>query len=1061
MALLKDIKPRNIGPGGMSGRITAIDVVTDDPQVMYVGSASGGLFKSTGGGVDWKPVLDSMNILSVGAIAIDQSNPDVVWVGTGEGNPRNSVTGGYGVYKSLDAGRSWQLMGLQKTRNVQRIIINKDNPDIVYVGAIGSSWGEHPERGVLRTKDGGKTWKKILFVNEKTGVADMVVDPTNPNKLIVAMWEHQRKPWTFKSGGPGSGLYLTVDGGDHWKKITDKDGLPKGELGRIGLAIAPSQPTRVYALVESKKNAFYRSDDGGYTWKKMSDKESIGNRPFYYSDIFVDPVNENRIYTVFTYINVSEDGGKTFSRWADSYFIRGVHPDHHAFWIHPSDPDFIMEGNDGGLNITRDRGKTWRFAENIPVAQFYHINVDNELPYHVYGGMQDNGSWAGPAYVFKSGGIRNSYWQELMFGDGFDVIPDPEDASRGFAMSQQGFVGPYDLTTGHVEMIRPTHPDPDMRLRFNWNAAIAMDPFDSKTLYFGSQFVHKSTNQGNSWTIISPDLTTNDPNKQKQDESGGLTIDATGAENNTTILAIEPSPIEKGLLWVGTDDGNVQLTRNGGNSWTKVSTNMPGLPAGAWVPQIRASRYHAGEAYVIVNNYRQFDFKPYLFRTRDYGAIWEQLLNKPEEFGYTLALAQDPIEPKLIFLGTEHGLYVSLDEAASWTKWTNGFPSVSTMDLAIQPREADLVIATFGRAAWVLDDIRPLRELAKNGTGTLTQTVHIFEPPTGVMAANQQAAGTRFAANAMYIGENRKRGAEISYSVFKEKKSNKPESNSSSKRSGKNKKQVVAKKSVDEKTNTKDKKSKPDSISFNIYNAGNELIRTLKIKYKENGLHRIYWGMDEKGVRFPSREEAKRRRNSEPGGQQVLPGKYKIVAQFLKHKDSTTIQVIADPRLNTPINVLTSQYSAGKNIEMQIAMATKANNALKKSNKVIEDILKQIKDEKGEPYDSLEKIGKATKDSLKVLVDELIGPKSKKQGIVRSLKPTIMSYYFSALRYLGSSLKSPGPTEERLMGQAKNKLEPWLDRVNHFYSTTWANFRQVVKNADLSPFKPIPTFEIK
>ena len=605
MKLLEDMKPRNIGPAGMSGRITAIDVVTSNPQVIYAGSASGGLWKSESGGINWHPVMDSVFIQSIGAVAIDQSNPDVVWVGTGEGNPRNSVTGGYGLYRSLDAGKTWQSMGLERTRNIHRIIIDKTNSDVVYVGAIGSPWGEHPERGVFKTTDGGKTWNKILYVDEKTGLADLVVDANNPNKLIAAMWEHRRKPWTFNSGGPGSGIYITVDGGDNWKKLTDKDGIPKGDLGRVGLAISPSNPKRVYALIEAKKNGFYRSEDGGYTWKKINDDlKTIGNRPFYYSDLAVDPINENRVYSIYTFINVSEDGGKSFKQWAASYGVtNGIHPDHHAFWIHPTDANFIIEGNDGGLNITRDRGANWRFVENIPVAQFYHINVDNEIPYNVYGGLQDNGSWVGPGYAFKSGGIRNSYWQELMFGDGFDVVPDPDDHTKGYGMSQQGFVGHYDLKTGHVEMIRPTHPDPDMRVRFNWNSAIAMDPFDNSTLYFGSQFVHKSTNKGNTWDIISPDLTTNDPEKQKQHESGGLTMDATGAENYTTILAIEPSPIEKGLLWVGTDDGQVHITRDGGKSWSDLTANITGMPKGAWIPQIRASKFSAGEAYMVVNNY--------------------------------------------------------------------------------------------------------------------------------------------------------------------------------------------------------------------------------------------------------------------------------------------------------------------------------------------------------------------------------------------------------------------------------------------------------------------------
>ncbi|MGK0323845.1 MAG: photosystem II stability/assembly factor-like uncharacterized protein, partial [Psychroserpens sp.] len=609
LAVLKNMKPRNIGPGGMSGRVTAIDVVHNNTKVMYVGTASGGLWKSESGGITWSPIFDSELTASIGAVAIQQSNPSVIWVGTGEGNPRNSLNGGYGVYKSLDGGKSWTSMGLENTRHIHRVIIDPTNSDVVYVGAIGSPWGKHPERGVFKTTDGGKTWNKILFANNKTGVADLVMDPTNPNKLIATLWEHKRDPWFFNSGGEGSGLHITHDGGDTWKKITEKEGFPKGNLGRIGVAIAKNKPNIIYALVEAKKNALYKSEDGGFKWKKINDKSSgrgsdgIGNRPFYYSEIYVDPQNENRIYSVFTYINVSEDGGKNFKQLMPAYGVdNGIHPDHHAWWIHPTDGNFMIDGNDGGLNITKDGGNSWRFIGNLPVAQFYHINVDNETPYNVYGGMQDNGSWRGPAYVWRTQGIRNSYWQEISFGDGFDVVPDKDDSRYGWSMSQQGYVSRYDWQTGNNYSVKPTHPDPEVALRFNWNSAISIDPFDNSTLYFGSQFVHKSIDKGDTWTVISQDLTTNDPEKQKQSESGGLTMDATGAENHTTILVIEPSPVEKNMLWVGTDDGKVHYTLNDGTSWTDVTSNIKDLPAGSWVAQIKASNKNKGEALLIAND---------------------------------------------------------------------------------------------------------------------------------------------------------------------------------------------------------------------------------------------------------------------------------------------------------------------------------------------------------------------------------------------------------------------------------------------------------------------------
>ena len=559
MELLKNKTPRNIGPGGMSGRVTSIDVVHSNPDIMYSGTASGGLWKSTSGGIKWTPIFENEATASIGSIAIQQSNQSVIWVGTGEGNPRNSLNGGYGIYKSLDGGKNWLLMGLEKTRHIHRIIIHPTNPDIVYAAAIGSPWGEHTERGVYKTINGGETWTKILYTNPKSGAADLVMDPQNPNKLIAAMWEHKRDPWFFNSGGKGSGMYITYDGGKTWKQKTSKEGLPEGKLGRIGIAIAQNKPEIIYALIEAKKNGLYKSIDGGDTWKLVSENmDEIGNRPFYYAEIYVDPQNENRLFSIFTYINVSEDGGKSFNQLMPAYGVsNGIHPDHHAWWIHPTNGNFMIDGNDGGMNITKDGGSTWRFIGNLPVAQFYHINVDNEIPYNVYGGMQDNGSWRGPAYIWRSQGIRNSYWQEISFGDGFDVIPDKDDSRYGWTMSQQGFVSRYDWKTGNNYSVRPTHPESQINLRFNWNAAINIDPKANNIIYFGSQFVHKSTDKGETWSIISPDLTTNNPKKLNQHNSGGLTMDATGAENHCTILVIEPSEVEPDMLWVGTDDGRL------------------------------------------------------------------------------------------------------------------------------------------------------------------------------------------------------------------------------------------------------------------------------------------------------------------------------------------------------------------------------------------------------------------------------------------------------------------------------------------------------------------------
>ncbi|OAB78249.1 WD40/YVTN/BNR-like repeat-containing protein [Cochleicola gelatinilyticus] len=1054
MDILKDVKPRNIGPGGMSGRVTAIDVVISDPDIMYVGTASGGLWKSESGGITWNPIFDNEATASIGAVAIQQSNPSVIWVGTGEGNPRNSLNGGYGIYRSLNGGKTWQLMGLENTRHIHRVIIDPTNPNIVYAGAIGSPWGEHPERGVFKTTDGGKTWNKILFTNNRSGVADMVMDPANPNKLMVAMWEHKRDPWFFKSGGEGSGLYITHDGGTTWEEKTEADGLPKGELGRIGIAIARNKPNIVYALVEAKKNALYKSEDGGFHWKKINDKEDIGNRPFYYSEIYVDPQNENRVYSVFTYVNVSEDGGKNFTQLMPAYGANnGVHPDHHAWWIHPTDGSFMIDGNDGGMNITRDGGKSWRFIGNMPVAQFYHINVDNEFPYNVYGGMQDNGSWRGPAYIWKAQGIRNSYWQEISFGDGFDVVPDRDDSRYGWSMSQQGFVSRYDHITGNNYTVRPTHPNPDVTLRFNWNSAINIDPFDNNTIYFGSQFVHKSTDKGLTWAVISPDLTTNDPEKQKQSDSGGLTLDATGAENHTTILVIEPSPLEKNMLWAGSDDGRVHYTQNGGQSWNEVS-NLPGLPTGSWIVQIKASNKNKGEALLIANDYRRFNYKPYAYRTTNYGKTWNRIVDENDALSYTLSIVEDPIERNLMFLGTDDGLYISLNAGNSWEKWTHGFPTVPVKDLVIHPREHDLVIGTFGRAAWILDDIRPLRSIAKN-QATLTSDIQLFEPPTAYQASYQQPTGSRFGADAIYNGENRDSGALLRYYFRK----NTSEINKDSTKDQEDDTSTSDKDSSSEISEEITEGASKDSLYLKFYD-GNRLIRTLKRKLPDStGIYTWRWRMDEAGSDRPSRKI--RERKNEPGGTDVKPGTYRAVLEFDGKTSSTSIKVENDPRLTISQKAISESYSASKQIESFTQKAADAVKQLVESKNTAEEFSAKLKKEDKDKYKQQLKASKEIIKKIDSVISIYIGKEDKRQGITRNPEVTVMQRLGSAGYYSGSRPNGLTQTERTLIAQAKTALNEAIERTNVFFTTDWKTYVIEMKKIELSPFKETETFTIE
>ena len=725
----------------------------------------------------------------------------------------------------------------------------------------------------------------------------------------------------------------------------------------------------------------------------------------------------------------------------------GVHPDHHAWYIHPNDPNFMIDGNDGGLNITRDRGETWRFVENLPVGQFYHVAVDNELPYNIYGGMQDNGSWAGPAYVWKAQGIRNHYWQEISFGDGFDVLPDPRNSRYGISTSQQGYASIYDRVTGYNETVRPTYPDGEVELRFNWNVALARDPQSPGTVYFGSQFVHKSIDNGQNWEIISPDLTTNDPEKQKQGESGGLTMDATGAENYCTIIVIEPSALNDEVLWVGTDDSNVQISRNGGDSWSNVGGNLPGLPAGTWITQIKASNKNEGEALLVANDYRRFNYTPYAYRTRDYGQTWERLVDENDVISYALSIVEDPVESRLLFLGTDDGLYVSIDAGANWTKWSaEGFPTTNAYDLVIHPREHDLVIGTFGRAIWVLDDIRPLREMAKSGAGVLSKTLKVYTPPTAYASANQQPAGTRFGGDALFNGENRPNGAMLTYSINRpDKKKAALEEPSKKKKKGKKEEPK------EEMKPSEEKKVAYDSIIMEVF-SGEKLIRTLKSKApKENGIHRTYWYMDEKGVNTIRR--VARRGSEEPGGVTVKPGTYKVRFTFGDQQDSTDIEVKYDPRTELTSGAINARYEALKGLEAGYSLAVKAVDRLKESIKIAKGVQKDLKKKDKEGYKEQIELAKTTIDSLNSMLDVFLGEEDDRQGITRSQPNSINNFYFGAYRYTQNALHAPGSTENKLIQKFDEEVKAAIEMINGYYAEEWPKFREAVENLDTSPFE--------
>ncbi len=1027
---LTGIKIRQIGPGAMSGRITALACDPENPDIIYAGAASGGVWRSKSGGTNWAPIFDSAPTQSIGSIAVNPRNPDEIWVGTGEGNPRNSQNFGVGIFKTIDGGKNWACMGLVKTRTLHRVILHRDNPDVIWAAAMGSSNGPNEDRGVFKSTDGGRSWRKVLYVNDLTGCAELIADPANPNKLFAAMWEYRRWPWFFKSGGKGSGLYVSYDGGETWERRTEKDGLPEGELGRIGLAVSRSKPDIVYALVEAKENALYKSSDGGRKWKKMADK-NMGDRPFYYAEIYADPKNENRVYSIHTVITRSEDGGKSFETWAGWR----IHPDHHAFWIHPENPDYIINGNDGGLNITRDGGKTWQYAENIPVGQFYHINVDNEMPYNIYGGLQDNGTWVGPSAVWRAGGIRNSDWQEILFGDGFDAMPRRDNSRYCFGMSQGGELEYIDRQTGQGHYIKPLHPN-GIPLRFNWNAGLAQDPFRDGGIYFGSQFLHYSADYGQNWVILSPDLTTNDTSKMHQDQSGGLTFDATNAENHCTIIAIAPSPAQQGVIWVGADDGSLQLTRDGGKTWENLGNRLPDAPKGAWIPQIEVSAKNAGEAFVVLNNYRQNDWEPYLYHTTDFGKKWKRLASAKNVVGFCLSVVQDMEVPNLLFLGTDQGLYVSFDYGANWTHWPNTtaggdpvFPSVPVQDMKIHPRDGDLVIGTFGRAIWIMDNINPLRELARQND-LLAQSFRLFAPQPAVLAAWRSYEGARFAADATFIGENKSTAARIPVWV---KPGAKPKADKKDQKDKPEEKERPA--PSGRQRGGGDKKEK---AIVTILSEKGDTLRRFKTEL-DSCFSVINWGLETRGVQFPSNREPDKDQMEPGGGPTVLPGRYKIVVRYGDHLDSATLTVQPDSRLDITPADLQARADAARRFYPLAERANKAYERLKEAEKN----LKLVEDQFVNVPDSVKKevlqLGKTLRDSIGVLKEAFFEQKEAK-GIQRNPN-NLNSRLRRAMYYINDGRGAPNATAQIAIDTAREETEKVLERINKLFDKPWAEYR--------------------
>ena len=749
--LFGSLRARHIGPALMSGRITDLEGHPTDNRIVYVGTAGGGVWKTGDGGVTYKPLFDK-HVQSIGAVTVDPKQPDqVVWVGTGECWTRNSVSVGDGIYRTTDGGQSWTNLGLEKSERISSIKIDPTNTNTVYVGVMGALWNASAERGVYKTTDGGKTWNKIFFVDDNTGCSELSMDPTDPNTLYASFWEFRRTPWSFNSGGAKSALYKSTDGGKSWNKI--HAGFPSGQLGRIAIGIAPSNPKRLYAVIESDKaetKGLYRSDDAGANWARTNGDFELTVRPFYFSRIVVDPKNPDILCKAGLSGSISRDGGKTFQT------LGNMHSDIHDFHFDRTNSNIIFAATDGGIYRSYDGGNVMEHVKGLPVSQFYQVAVDNAKPYKIYGGLQDNGSWYGPSE--SPGGIENRDWFSVGQGDGFRVYPHPTKSNIVYSEMQGAEnIWRYDTQRRQVKIIKPYATATDPKLRFNWNAALNTSPHKPDRLYVGSQFLHRSDDMGESWTKISPDLTTNDPTKQQQENSGGLSADNSGAENHCTVFAIAESPLDENMIWVGTDDGNVQLTTNGGKTWNNVVSTVPGLPKNTWAYFLEPSRFDKNTCYAVFEGHSSGDMNTYVYKTTDAGKTWKSIVT-PDVKGFARHIREDLVNPNLLFLGTEFGLFVTVDGGQNWSQFKTNMPSVAVHYMAIQPEENDLVIATHGRGIIIIDDISPLRQVTNE---VAAKELHFFTvKPT---AMRDDAGFSEGGDTGEFVGDNPSRTAKISY----------------------------------------------------------------------------------------------------------------------------------------------------------------------------------------------------------------------------------------------------------------------------------------------------------
>jgi len=992
---------RSIGPANMGGRTADVEGVPGDPSLVYVATASGGLWKTTNGGVRWSPVFERQGTISIGDIALEPGNPDVVWVGTGEANPRNSVSFGDGVYKSTDGGRTWQHVGLRDSERVSRILVSPRNPDTVYVGALGHAFGPNEERGVYMTTDGGKTWSRTLYVDNEHGVADMDIDPSNPNVLYAAMWKFRRTPWTHTSGSEKGGVFKSVDGGRTWKKL--ESGLPK-LVGRIGVKVAPSNPSVVYAITEAKDGTLYRSDDRGETWRNVSKQTSIVSRGFYYTDLRVDPQNENRVYAVASTLFVSIDGGRTFRS------ITGrTHIDYHALWIDPQNPRRMWQGQDGGVAVSYDAGESWEYVNNMPLGQFYQIHLDDRQPfYNVSGGLQDNGTWTGPSRTREPAGILNDDWRMVSFGDGFFALTHPEDPDLYLTESQGGNVVRTDMRNREQQLVVPYMGDDGgpaelAKYRFNWNAPLVASPHDGRVVYLGGNVLFRSADFGKTWAAVSPDLTANDKSRQK-DAGGPVAFENTGAEYYATIISVAESPLRAGTIWVGTDDGNLQVTADGGKSWTNLTKNVPGVAPNSPVSHVEPSRADAETAYVSFDRHMLDDFRPYVFKTTDGGRSFRNVTGNLPARAHVWVVREDPKNPRLIYAGTELGLYASYTGGNEWVfLGLKNLPHVAVHDIAVHPRENDLVLGTHGRSVWIFDDATPIQQMTPQ---VAAADAHLFEVRP---ALRHTTRFTRYGiGDKVFTGPNPPYGALITYYL-------------------------------------KEKPGEKVRPKIQVLDSRGKVISEMENVAKEQGLNRVSWNLRYGGpeVRRPPRDEEVQF-TGPPRGPQVVPGNYTVRLVVGDKTYERPLVVRLDPTVRAQPADLQAAFDMALRLRDMQSETNRALRTLDSLKTQIEFVERTLKERQTDPPKEL--TDRLTAEKKRI--DELSGKLAQPEGGLgfegrAQLVDRIGGLFFT----VDGVNTAPTPAQQELFSELQKESAAKMGEVNRYFTESVTQLNEALRRA--------------